>query len=133
MGVFSGAGGGDGGVPPADVPPADVPPADVPPAGVPPADVPPVDAENLERIRIMIQRQLFLIIHAFHCQEGNNDCPLHHCPMMKDVLQHMQGCQDGRACLVPHCASSRRMIIHYHGCPGCLVCPPKREPPQRDQ
>jgi hypothetical protein len=92
-----------------------------------PREVPPaVVALSLEERRRAIQRQLLLLIHAHQCTcPGGTKCEVHHCAMMKGVLQHMRGCRDGRGCKVPHCASSRQILIHYGQCPrhGCPICP----------
>lgn len=45
---------------------------------------------------------------------------------MKDVLEHMTSCNNGRACGYAHCASSRQIITHWKNCSKteCPVCNP---------
>ena len=55
---------------------------------------------------------------------------------MKNVLNHMTSCAQGKQCPVPHCSSSRQIICHWKNCnrSDCPVCLPlKTNPDQRNQ
>lgn len=93
---------------------------------------------HAEQRRRAIQQQLLLLIHAHKCQmpsaqanqplQPPNVCKVLHCGTMKNVLQHMARCKDGKECAFPHCGSSRQIIAHYSNCKyqQCPICAPLR-------
>ena len=65
--------------------------------------IPQSDPEKLKEM----QHQLGLLLHAHKCQECEREqasnqeyrpCALPNCYAMKTILNHMQGCQDSKAC-----------------------------------
>lgn len=67
---------------------------------------------DLDRPKI-IQQQLVLLLHAHKCQrrqlvngssvgtgasDASRPCQLPHCQTMKNVLNHLPQCQEGKAC-----------------------------------
>ncbi|GMT30891.1 hypothetical protein PFISCL1PPCAC_22188, partial [Pristionchus fissidentatus] len=79
----------------------------------------------------MIQQHLVLLLHAHKCMQIQVEAPLvpcsvPHCATLKDVLEHMTVCNDGRECTYAHCASSRQILYHWKNCQSdrCRACAP---------
>lgn len=92
-------------------------------------------ATDLEK-RQLIQQQLLLLLHAQCCRQEQTHatpCNTPHCRTMRNVLQHMKNCTEGKNCRKPHCASSRQIISHWKNCSSreCPVCGPLRRSHQQ--
>ncbi|KAM7538202.1 hypothetical protein Aperf_G00000064900 [Anoplocephala perfoliata] len=90
---------------------------------------------DLEK-RQLIQQQLLLLLHAQCCRQEQTHatpCSTPHCRTMRNVLQHMKNCTEGKNCRKPHCASSRQIISHWKNCSSreCPVCGPLRRSHQQ--
>jgi hypothetical protein len=75
----------------------------------------------------LIQQQLVLLLHAHKCmRQKNAACALMHCQTMKDVIEHLKGCQLGNQCERTYCSSSLQIIKHWRNCShaDCAVCMP---------
>ncbi|XP_066300612.1 uncharacterized protein [Branchiostoma lanceolatum] len=81
----------------------------------------------------LIQRQLTMLLHARTCREreragGVLTCRQRGCGTIRNVLAHMDKCQDGTKCKVTYCASSTQILSHWKSCRRhrCPVCQPLR-------
>ncbi|KAF6213247.1 hypothetical protein GE061_010965 [Apolygus lucorum] len=83
--------------------------------------------ENVKRV----QQQLVLLAHAEMCRRKrgsypNMKCCTPYCPLLIEVLTHLNSCMVGTSCSTPHCYSSRSIITHYQRCKNrtvhCPVC-----------
>ncbi|OAF66284.1 hypothetical protein A3Q56_05997 [Intoshia linei] len=87
-------------------------------------------AKVLNKNRTIYNRRLKLILHAMRClqqchmEERLNDCSVPYCNSMKNLLEHVCGCNDVRNCRIPHCYSTRLVILHSQECnhPACVHC-----------
>lgn len=80
--------------------------------------------------RRFIQQHLVLILHAFQCRRKqlHEFCQLPHCATFREVLGHMNTCQQDVACPYPHCTSSKQIYRHWKSChkADCSICVPIR-------
>lgn len=66
--------------------------------------------ETMAEKRVLVQRQLKMLLHVKRClkqeeeirREGQTPpaCPVYHCRTIRDVLEHMKTCNDGKYLLI---------------------------------
>ncbi|XP_078581620.1 uncharacterized protein LOC144865014 [Branchiostoma floridae x Branchiostoma japonicum] len=81
----------------------------------------------------LLQRQLTMLLHAQTCRDREQSgqaltCHLRGCRTIRNVLTHMDTCQEGTNCQVTYCASSTQILSHWKSCRRhqCPVCQPLR-------
>ncbi|OXA62614.1 histone acetyltransferase p300 [Folsomia candida] len=96
----------------------------------------PSSAQSIEQKRILIRKQLVILLHAIVCRRREHrnrmrdptfsspPCNVPFCGLMKTTQIHLNACKEGEACRFNHCASSRQILIHWKYCvkAECPVC-----------